>query len=187
MELDDLKTIWKTPEANTIGDEYDRERVMKIIQGSHRSIRRSFTSDIVVTLCLNLIFAITVMIFGGAIQNFLYKLVIVANLVSLPIYYRLYKSVQYLAHFDFGLDIRTSMSAFVDYYKRTLFLYKWATYGMIVGLLVLFSLDESFLALALWIKIMIVAYLLVFLVTAGWLLKKFYGGRIRRIEFYLNT
>lgn len=187
MELDDLKTIWKAPEANTIGDEYDRERVMKIIQGSHRSIRRSFTSDIVVALCINLTFAIIVMIFGGAIQNFLYKLVIVTNLVSLPIYYRLYKSIQYLAHFDFGLDVRTSMSAFVDYYKRTLLLYKWATYGMIICLLVLFSLDQSFLELALWIKTVVVAYLLVFLAAAGWLLKKFYGRRISRIESYLNT
>jgi hypothetical protein len=187
MELDDLKTAWQENANGSQNLESERQRVMTIISGSRRSILRSFTIDIIVGIALNLSFAIVLIMFGSHVMPFLYKLMIGANLISLPIYYKLYKSTIYLKHLDFGQDMKANLETFLDYYRGTLRFYKRSTYLLIAALLLLFFLDDSFLQLDLWIKVAVVAYLGIFAVGIGWLIDRLYGRRISQIESYLQN
>lgn len=187
MELDDLKTVWKENTNDAQNHESERQRVLTIISGSRRSILRSFTIDIILGLALNVSFVIVLIVFGSAVMPFLYTLMIGANVISLPIYYKLYKSTIYLKHLDFGQDVKASLETFLDYYRGTLRFYKRSTYVLIGALLLLFFLDDSFLQLDLWIKVAVVAYLGIFVVGIGWLIDRLYGRRISQIESYLQN
>ncbi|HWA34086.1 MAG TPA: hypothetical protein VG737_08160 [Cyclobacteriaceae bacterium] len=187
MEIDDLKIIWKEDVGAPPDIESERTRIMAIITGSRRSIIRSFAIDILVSVGLNLAFVAVLVIFGDAVMPFLYKLVIAANLVALPVYFKLYRTTRYLKHFDFGKNVKENLGKFLDYYRGALRFYKRSTYVLIAALLLLFYFDESFLELALWIKVTIVAYLGVFLLGIGWLIDRMYGRRISGIESFLQN
>ncbi len=187
MELDDLKTVWNEQSIDSHDQESERTKVMGIIKGSHRGILRSFTIDLVVAVGLNLAFVVVVFMFGSRVMPFLFKLIIAANVVAVPIYYKLYKSMMYLKHLDFGRDLKSSLESFLEYYRETLRFYKRSTVLLIVALLLLFSLDNSFQQLEFWIRMAIVFYLGIFLASTSWLVDKLYGGRIHEIESYLSN
>ncbi len=187
MELDDLKKIWSENFHPPHDVELERQKVERIIGGSRRSIMRSFTIDIIVGVGLNLAFVIVLMVFGSAVMPFLYKLIVAANLASLPVYYKLYRSTMYLKHFDFGQNIKANLENFLGYYRGTLRFYKATTYVLIIALLILFSFDDSFQQLEFWIKVAVFGYLGVFLVGTGWFIDRLYGHRISEINSYLQN
>lgn len=185
MELDDLKSAWKHLDVSSSQHTLDSKEVLNLISQSHKRIKHAFVADVLIALGIWLSFVVVVIIFRQAVQLFLYKMVLTTVMFAIPIYYRLYRSIRFLTTIDYGKDIKTSLQEFIRYYKITIRYYQMGTYVMIGVLLILFFTDLSFLELALWIKGVIVLYLVLVSLLIQPLLKRIYWRKIESIESLL--
>lgn len=185
MELDDLKQAWKIPEKLKPEAE-DRDAIIRIIHRSGKGIARMIVWEGAIAVVMFSFFAIVVIFFNDRISLFHYKLVVPIVLYAIPVYYRLYRSLQFLRNLDFSRDIRSTLKAFVGYYSTTLRFYRWGSYVALIFLLVIFLTDEKFLAIDWWIQAMVVGYLLLAMAVTGPFVKRMYGSKVRDIESYLK-
>jgi hypothetical protein len=183
MELDELKSIWK--KSTTATSDSSRENapeVSRILETSRKGIGKVFAVEIVVAIVLYVGFVLMVVLSGLAIQSFIYKLIIITALFALPIYYRLYRSIRFLSDMDFSADLKSNLVQFLVHYKTSLRFYKWATYLMVIVILIFFFTDDSFIALSTSLKIGTMLYMAFVSVIVGPLVNRVYGKRIHAIE-----
>lgn len=188
MELDDFKNIWS--EADTMeGKTLSYERIHQILTSVRRVKKRisnRFKIEIVIALIIYMSFILVVLLYKNDVQLFLYKLVVFTFIFTTPIYFRLYKSIQFLTQVNYGRDIKSNIIEFLTYYKTTLQFYKWSSYSLILVLIVLFFTDASFLELRFELQAIIIFYLLLVLAASGPLIKKFYSRDTKPMEDFLK-
>ncbi len=189
MELDDFKADWKRSEIVTspVMKEDEIQRRVKAVERSRKGIRMAFLSEMaIVVVIYGLILGIFLVTEAG-IQSYMYKIIIVTLLAGIPTYYRLNKSQRWINTIDYSKDVRSNLVAFLAYYKTTLRVYLWSSYGTIIVLFILFFGDDEFMELNIYLKGGIVLYMIVFFLLTGPYIKRVYGGGWRRLRGFWNN
>jgi hypothetical protein len=188
MELDDLKDKWRlsTDVPTRVGLHESLERSISEFEKSGKGIRRMFFIEVLFVLAVYVMFISIVWILGDRVMGYLIKLVAIVGIGFLPVLWRLYKSQKWINSMDYTMDIRSNIHDFLVYYKRTLSIYKWSSYIVIVLTLVMLFADREFVSLPMWIKIVIVAYMItIFLLTAPYI-RMAYGRKTEAFERFLD-
>lgn len=184
MELDDLKKTWSEQQPTTGGD--DRELVRQIIHRSHRGLRWNLWLEIALGIFTLVALVMMMVFFNERMSGFFYKLTIPLVLYAIPVYYRLYRSTQFLENMDFSGDVRSTLSQFLAYYTRTLRIYQWGAYAAIGVATVLLFTDPKFLTLGWDVKAKVLVYMVLVSILIAPLVKRFYSGKARAIREYLE-
>ncbi|HQQ98876.1 MAG TPA: hypothetical protein PLX35_16505 [Cyclobacteriaceae bacterium] len=184
MELDDFKSAWAS--ASRQPSPPDPAELLSLISKTSRGIRRSAWLDASIGIAVVVFFMVMVWIYGAAVQAFQYKLVAMAILYAIPIYVRIYRSINLLNHFDFGRDLKVALTEFRNYYKGTLNFYRWSTYAMLLTTVIIFLADESFRQLSGWIQAVIFGYIGLAGILTAPLVRRMYGKELRVIEEQLT-
>jgi hypothetical protein len=184
MELDDLKSVWKADQGQRSEVE-EREVILQIIRRSDRGISKMLKWELAVGGLGALLYLVVIFYFDQKINSFHYKLIVPIVLFALPIYYRLYRSRESLRNMDYSGDVRSTLTSFLTYYKKTLLIYQWGTYAAFVMLAIVFATDQQFKTLKFWWQAAVYAYLAVGMLLAGPLVKRLYGHKVKAIEAYL--
>ena len=185
MELDDFKEDWK----NAVKAPFEKEGLQKKIDDlgkSGKSIRKMFVLEISIVVCIYLLFFAVVFFSAGKVEMFMYKLVVVIFFGSMPISYRLYKSQKWINSIDYSKDIKSNLTSFRRYYKKTLTIYRWTSYLLCFFLFIVLFTDSSFNALSLGLKTAVICYIIVVMLLSGPYITKVYGRRIKSIESFLE-
>ncbi len=185
MELDDLKTAWNKDAKLSITRASLQQRITQI-EKSGGKIRRAFVVELIIIGTIYLLFIGMIIIFHGAIQSFLYKLVAITSIGFLPTVYRLYQSQQWINDMDYANDIRSNLLAFLTYYKTTLKWYWWSSVITSVLMVIMLFTDDDFLAMGIGWKTGTCAYIILILLLARPYIKKVYGKHIQEIEIFLK-
>jgi hypothetical protein len=187
MELDDLKEKWKSTTFQPRFELKDAlERRISTLERSGRGIRRVFLIEMIIVSIIYAAFILLVWFMADSITSYMYKLVIVTAIATVPITWRMYKSQKWINSMDYTKDVRSNMVEFLRYYKVTLRLYKWSTYIIIALILVLFYTDNDFERLRGGIKMTLLIYLAVVAILTEPYIRIAYGRRISVFENFLN-
>ncbi|ODS86549.1 MAG: hypothetical protein ABS46_01035 [Cytophagaceae bacterium SCN 52-12] len=186
MELDDFKEQWRNiPEAPVKKEALQQQ--VDALEKSGKRIRRVFMVESMAIACIGLFFVSVVFFFAGNIAPFFYKMVAVIFLGSATTYYRLYKSQRWLNSMDYSKDLKSNLTAFLSYYKKTLSLGLWSSCLISLCLFIVMFTDNFFLALEMPWKVGVIVYIIgIQLFTVSYI-KKVYGKPIRAIEPLLET
>lgn len=188
MELDDFKTKWK--EVATLGRtaiaKEDLQKMVSALSRSGRGIRLIFILELIFVVGAYSAFGLLVFFFEAKLQPYMYKLVGLTFIATLPICYRLFKSQQWINSIDYSTDIKTNLSAFLRYYKTTLKLYRWSAYFMIPLMIIVLYADTSFRQQGIALNTTIVIYIVVVLMLTGPYVRWAYGRRADSIEAFLK-
>lgn len=109
-------------------------------------------------------------------------MVAIVTALGIPVLIRLYRSIQWKRNPDYSQDIASYLNDRIKYFRKTLRLYLWASYGILIITAAFFFTDDSFNKLSLFLKCLIVAYLLVFAVLLRPYIKKMYGDKLTIME-----
>lgn len=183
MELDDLKKAWNAQQPPA--PEEDRERIRQIIHRSHKGLLKMLRWEIGLgTLAVGLI-AVAVILQDDLTWYFI-KLTAPLVAYGIPIYYRLYRSSEFLQSLDPSGDVRTTLTQFLAYYTRTLRFYQWGGYAAILVSLALIFTEEKVLALNWFVKALVILLMIVAMLLIGPFIKRFYGPKANVIREYLD-
>ena len=185
MELDDFKTAWSKEAMPALTRESLQQRINRV-EKSGKKIRKSFVMELAIYAVIYLFFVVTIIIFNGAIQPFMYKLVAIAFAGFLPTAYRLYQSQAWINSMNYTIDIRSNLLAFLTYYKTSLKWYWWSSIIISVLVFIMFFTDKDFLALGIEWKIGTCAYILLVLFLTRPYLRKVYGRHVQEFEMFLE-
>jgi hypothetical protein len=188
MEFEDIKALWdhsSVSDPTYLKMEDFEEKLSSVLKQKNR-IKLSFRIELLVTAGIYTGFIITVLLFGKSVQSYLFKMVGIVTVIGVPVFIRLYKSIQWRENLDYSRDIKSYLAERVNYFKKTLRFYRWASYSIIMMTIVAFFTDASFNKLPLYLKCIIVAYLAVFVFLVGPYTKKMYGDKVALMEDVLN-
>lgn len=198
MELDDLKEKWKLAEPRSAGALRGGEprytpdvvkealaRKISALERSGRGIRRMFMMEMIVVIVIYLFFFLVVWVFGEKVMNFLYKLVIVTAIGSIPATWRLYKSQKWITSMDYSSDLRSNMVAFVTYFRTSIRIYKLSSYLVVAILILIMLFDHDFIRLPMTVKIITLAYMIAASLATGPYIRWAYGRRAAVFEDFL--
>lgn len=188
MELDDLKKQWKEAATASSADAIREaiEKKISTLEQSGRGIRKAFVIEMIMVFVIYVFFWLMVWFFRYAIASYMYNILIVTSVASIPIIWRLYKSQRWINSMDYTMDMRTNIAAFVKYYKRTLRIYEWGTYIMVLVTLLFMLADPTFQVVERSVQITVMAYMfLVCLITRPYV-RLMYGRRLSVFEDFLK-
>jgi hypothetical protein len=185
MELEEFKTAWNKESKISITRD-SLERRINQIEESGRKIRRAFIVELITLCAIYLFFVGMIIIFHGAVQSFVYKLVAITFIGFLPTVYRLYQSQLWINAMDYANDLRSNLLAFLTYYKTTLRWYGWSSMIISVLMFIMLFTDEDFLALGIGWKIGTCVYVILVLLLTKPYLKKVYGRHVKQFEMFLE-
>ncbi|MEJ0031572.1 MAG: hypothetical protein WDO15_14880 [Bacteroidota bacterium] len=120
------------------------EKKLSSLRRSGRGIRRIFVMEVVIVLAMYVGVLLMMWFMSERFMSYMYKIVVVTAVGSLPVIWRMYKSQRWINTMDYTKDIRSNMIAFLDYYRKTLKLYQWSTYVVVAVLLILMFSDSDF-------------------------------------------
>ncbi len=187
MELDDLKAKWKAS-----GDLQPRveirqslERRISEIERSGRGIRTSFLFELMIIFVMYSAFITFVWIFGDRVLGYMYKMVFILGVGFLPALWRLHKAQKWIRSMDYTRDIQSNIRSFLTFYNRTLVIYKWSSYIVIVALLVMLFSDRDFISLSLYFRVGIVVYMAIAMLLTGPYIRVVYGRKTDAFEKFL--
>lgn len=183
MELDDFKESWKN--ARYVGKdstEHDEKKIMEILSSSRKSFRKSLFIESLLSITIYVASIIVFILFGAMIGSYLFKLVIITTIFTIPVYYRMYSSYKFLKKIDYGSDIKSNLLKYLTYHKVSLQIYKWGVYFLVAVLVVVFLLDDTFMKLDFWVKSIIFGYFTFIILITGPLVSFMYGKRLKEIE-----
>lgn len=188
MELDDLKEQWARPDWNNAqaGDDSEANKIQSILSKSRSGIRRMFSIEMGIGLLMYILFGLLAFWVKDSVELFLYKLVAVITVFAIPIYYRIYRSIRLLETADYGKDMKSHLSAFLTHYKITMAIYQWGSYLMILGCLLVFYTDDSFMRQSLLAKVLITLYMILAMIITKPLVNRFYGRKVKSMEEFVN-
>ncbi|MEI9917374.1 MAG: hypothetical protein WDO14_01060 [Bacteroidota bacterium] len=188
MELDDLKAQWKAtvvePSPHEIREALEKK--ISMLRRSGRGIRRIFVIEIVIVLAMYTGVLLMMWFMRDRVMSYMYKIIIVTAVGSLPVVWRMYKSQRWINTMDYSNDIRSNMIAFLAYYRNTLKLYQWSTYIVVTVLLVLMFSDRNFLELSFALKTITVCYMTAALLLTAPYIRITYGRKTSIFEEFLR-
>ena len=189
MELDDLKHAWKNntehPEISA-KDEHLKAQIAEIIR-SKRGLSSNILFELIVAVFIYVIVGVVLGFYFQQVPMFIIKLVIIIFLGTLPIYYRLYLSMQWLKVIDYGRDIKSNLEEFIRYHKTTMKVYQIGGYSLIMLLFIVFITDTSFQAFEFWVRASVLFYLVICALLIKPLINRFYGRKLKVFEGFLAT
>jgi hypothetical protein len=187
MELDDLKETWRTATLDSSFNLKDTlQKRITAIESSGRGLRRTFLIEMAIVVVIYVAFIVLVWNMADKVQSYMYKLVAVTAIATVPVAWRMYKSQKWINSMDYTKDMRSNMVAFLQYYRLTVRLYQWSSYAIIVVVLLLTFMDESFIVQSSRVKFTFVIYMVaVFILTEPYI-RIVYGRRISVFENFLK-
>lgn len=188
MELDDLKDIWKHNAAKD-EQEINKENLadkLQLSKSSRQSIKNAFFLECAVVVFIYVAFFIFVYLFKPIIYSFIYKMLVVIFITSIPVFFRLYKSMKWMDQLDYSASIGRNVKVFLDHLKITLRIYQIISLASVIIISLICLTDSSFLALHAWIRVTIIVYLVLFGILTKPYLDRLYGKRIKSFEHFLN-
>jgi hypothetical protein len=187
MELDDLKEKWKSTTFQSPFELKDSlEQRITAIEHSGRGIRRVFMIEMIIVAAIYAGFILMVWFMAESVTSYMYKLVVITGVATIPISWRMYKSQRWINSMDYTKDVRSNMVGFLHYYKVTLRLYQWSTYVTVVVILVLMFTDDEFRNTPSGAKVTLVIYLVALAALTEPYIRIVYGRRIAVFEKFLN-
>jgi hypothetical protein len=191
MELDDLKAQWTRLDAAVVQPSPDEvrgalEKKISSLRGSGRGIRRIFVIEVVVVLAMYVGVLLMMWFVRERFMSYMYKIVIVTAVGSLPVIWRMYKSQRWINTMDYTKDIRSNVLGFVDYYRKTLRLYQWSTYVVVAVLLILMFSDSDFMKLSFTLKAITVCYMTAAVLLTAPYIRITYGRKTSIFEEFLR-
>jgi hypothetical protein len=184
MELDDLKNAWKTQPDPLNGGA--QEKIRNIIRRSNRGLDRMLVWEGGIGAVVAALTLLAYCLFPMEFTAFHVKLIVPIVLYAIPVLYRLFRSSRLLRQMDFSGDLRSTLSAFLNYYTTTLRYYQWGAYGLILLQLALFFTDPTFQKLTLFPKALVTGYMIFVLAMIGPFVRRFYGSKAKAIRAYLE-
>ena len=118
MELDDLKNAWKAQSDPRNGGA--QEKIQNIIRRSNRGLDRMLVWEGGIGGGVLLIALLVYLIIPSSFTLFQVKLIVPVIIYAVPVFYRLVRSSRFLRQMDFSGDLRSTLSEFLKYYKKTL-------------------------------------------------------------------
>lgn len=184
MELDDLKNAWKTQPDPLNGGA--QEKIRNIIRRSNRGLNRMLVWEAGIGATFMVLTLVAYLLFPSRFTAFQLKLVIPIVIYVVPVFYRLLRSSRLLREMDFSGDVRSTLSAFLNYYTSTLRYHQWGTYGIILLQLALFYTDPTFQHLSLFGKALVTVFMLLVMMIIGPFVRRFYGSKAKAIRVFLE-
>jgi hypothetical protein len=188
MELDDLKKPWKettaTPSADAIKEAIEKR--ISTFRRSGRGIRNTFAIEMTIVALIYLGFFLMMWFLQEGIQTYMYNIVAITTITTIPVVWRLYKSQRWITSMDYTVDVRTNLEAFVRYFKRSLLIYEWATYAVVAIIGVMLFFDNDFQALPLGVKTTVGSYVIVVTALTRPYIRIAYGRKIKVFESFLQ-
>lgn len=189
MELDDLKHAWRnnTEHADiSAKDEHLKVKIAEIIR-SKRGLASNILFELVTAAFIYVIVGVVMSLYFKQVPMFIIKLIIIIFLGTLPIYYRLYLSMQWLKVIDYGKDIKSNLEEFIRYHRTTMKVYQIGGYSLTVLLFIVFITDTSFQAFEFWVRASVLCYLVICALLIKPLINRFYGRKSKVFEGFLAT
>ena len=188
MELDDLKAHWKAtvvePSPHEIREALEKK--ISSIQRSGRGIRRIFVIEIIIVLAMYVGVVLMMWFMKERVMSYMYKIIVVTAVGSLPVIWRMYKSQRWINTMDYTQDIRSNIIAFLEYYRKTLRLYQWSTYAVVIILLILMFSDSDFVKLSFILKAITVCYMTAAVLLTAPYIRITYGRKTSIFEEFLR-
>lgn len=191
MELDDLKAQWAQLGSTVVQPSPDEirealEKKLSSLRRSGRGIRRIFVMEVVIVLAMYVGVLLMMWFMSERFMSYMYKIVVVTAVGSLPVIWRMYKSQRWINTMDYTKDIRSNMIAFLDYYRKTLKLYQWSTYVVVAVLLILMFSDSDFMDLSFMLKALTVCYMTAAVLLTAPYIRITYGRKTSIFEEFLR-
>ena len=188
MELDDLKKQWKETTAASSRDAISEaiEKRISAFERSGRGIRKSFAIEMMIVGLIYVGFFCMMWFLNDGMQMYMYKMVIITTVATAPIVWRLYKAQRWINSMDYTVDVRTNIVAFVKYFKRTLLMYEWTTYTIMLIIFGILLTDDAFNALPWSIKLLVFGYVLIFTILTRPYIRLVYGRKLSAFEDFLK-
>jgi hypothetical protein len=188
MELDDLREKWKSAvvQPSSVGVQQAIEKRISAFETSGRGIRKVFLIELAVVATIYAGALLILLFVGERMVSYMYKIIVVTAIGSLPVIWRLYKSQKWINTMNYGDDMRSNIIAFLAYYKATLTLYKWTTYVVVLVIFILMFSDSEFTTLSLLLKIVIGCYMFGSMLLVGPYIRVTYGRKAGAFEDFLR-
>jgi len=188
MELDDLKKQWQmtTPVASADAVKEAIGKKMLNIERSGRRIKRAFWFEMIFVWVVYFMFLGVMWFFNEHVQPFMYKIVILIGIATIPIVWRLYKMQKRVDTIDYSMDVRSNIIGFVKYYKRSLLIYEWGTYVISAISAIILYLDPAFMALKPNFIWTFFGYMLLVVVITRPYIYYVYGKKVSAFEDFLK-
>ncbi|MDO9552227.1 hypothetical protein [Rhodonellum sp.] len=182
MDFDQLKEVWKKAEHRSVNDT-DKELNLKLqtVTGTQQKIRQYVRFEMVVAVTAVLIFGILVY-FSGDLEPYFYKLFALILLGSLPINIRLFLSLKRILGIDYTQQLKKNIVAAKNHLKATLRIYYTLVVLTVIALVMMSWWDDFFLQLPIVWQVGVMGYFLIFLIVSIFLIKKYYGSRLKELE-----
>ena len=87
---------------------------------------------------------------------------------------------------DYTNDIRSNMISFLEYYRRTLRLYQWSTYAVVMILMIFMFTDSDFIQLSFMLKAITVCYMTAAVLLTAPYIRITYGRKTSTFEEFLK-
>lgn len=188
MELDDLKKQWHQAIPNASADTVKEaiEKKISNLERSGRGIRRAFWLEMLVVSVMYLCFIGILVYFNNHVMLFIYKIIGLIGLTTIPIMVRLYRMQKRTDDIDYSKDVRSNVIEFVRYYKKSLLIYEWGSYIIVVVTALMLYFDSSFMSLELKLKGLVFGYLVVVMIITRPYIYYVYGRKVSAFEDFLK-
>jgi len=188
MELDDLKEKWKSTNVQSSSDEIRLalENRVHAVRRSGRGIRRVFFIEMAIVLVMYLGVLAMMLWMGERVMSYMYKIIAVTGIGSIPPIIKLYKAQRWINSMDYSNDMRSNMIAFVEYYKSALRMYQWSTYIVVALLLILLVTDGDFMSLPMKLRLTAFGYMAFAVLLAAPYIRAVYGRKTTIFETFLR-
>lgn len=188
MELDDLKAQWKSTPTNQSTDVIKDaiEKKISKMERSGRGIARTFWIEMIFSWALYAFFLFVMWYYKEQVHAYMYKIVILIGVAMIPMVWRLYKAIQWANSIDYSQDVRSNVVVFLKYFKRTLLIYEWGCYLIVLITIAIVYTDPSFLSASSRVRSIITLYVIVVAVFARPYVYFIYGKKVRAFEDFLK-
>ena len=188
MELDDLKEKWKATGVSSSSVDFREtlEKKVSALRTSGRGIKRVFYFELALAAVTYIFMFGLIWYVGERMMTYMYTIMIITTLGSIPVIWRLYKSQQWINSMDHSQDMRSNVVSFLRYYKTTLRIYQWSCYVVIGICIAAMFLDADFMALTLKLKLSVIGYMVMVALLAPPYIRFVYGRRASAFEDFLR-
>lgn len=186
MDFDQLKEVWKKAEHLATNDS-DKELNLKLqtVTSTQGKIRKYFRFEMITAVTAIILFG-TVVYFSGDLEPYFYKLLALVVLGSVPLNIRLFLSMKRILGIKYTSQLKKNIILATNHLKSTIRIYYTLVVFTVIALVLMSWWDDYFLQLPLAWQVGVMSYFLIFLIVSMYLIKKFYGGKLKELEELLE-
>lgn len=186
MEINQLKEAWKKVEQQAASDsDKDLNLKLKAITSTQGKFRQYFRFEIIVFLTA-IVIAATVIYFSNDLDPYFYKLFTLVFLGSMPLNIRLFLSMKHILGIKYTSQLKDNIIATRNHLKTTIQFYYTLVISTVIALVFMSWWDNFFLKLPKAWQVGVMSYFLLFLIVSIYLIKKFYGSKLKELEVLLE-